>query len=628
MFAMCGFAGLVACDQRYRIDVPTLSRMGQAVAHRGPDGRDQWINHQEEITPQNPQCALTFARLAILDLDRRAMQPMTDGRRWLVFNGEIYNFRELRERLRQIDPQYSWKTNGDSEVLLRAYDAWGEYCPEQLNGMFALAIWDPAERRLFLARDRMGQKPLYIALAPDNRAIAFASEPGALRVLDWPDWSVDPTAVAEYLQNGYVPLASTIYKGMRRVTPGSFLVFAPGSPPRGGAYFDPNIKSGEATVEGIKAAVLTAVRRQLVSDVPVGCFLSGGMDSSVIAAAMDSALGPGQRLLTFSIGFDDPRYDETGYAAAVARHLGTEHRQFTVRPDAAADLPRLAAVFGEPFGDSSALPTHYLARQTREHVKVALSGDGGDELFGGYDRYRAMLWAQRLSRFPNVLARAAAMISGTHPKSRAARIKRFARSLHLPPAQRYAAYMALFDQQLLGEIYSHPSQGNIVESTYARLQSGRDVVQAALATDRVTYLPDDLLVKLDRTSMLHALEVRSPFMDHELVGLAAGLSTQQLLAGGPKRMLRQAFAAELPDFVFRRRKMGFAVPIGQWLRGTLRPMLHDLLESSDSFARANFSMPVVRRMMADHHTHRMDYSQSLYALIMLELWWRGQARPA
>jgi asparagine synthase (glutamine-hydrolysing) len=623
---MCGFAGLVAWDDRYRIDPATLSRMGQAVAHRGPDGQDQWINHEGEITQENPQCALAFCRLAILDLDRRAMQPMTDGRRRLVFNGEIYNFRELRDRLRQIDPDYSWKTTGDSEVLLRAYDAWGENFLEHLNGMFALAIWDPAQRRLLLARDRMGQKPLYFTQAPHGRAIAFASEPGALRALGWPDWSVDPASVAAYLQNGYVPTPATIYRGMRRLAPGSFGVFAPPAPPRFASYFDPNAQSSVPTVAEIRTAVIEAARRQLVSDVPVGCFLSGGADSSVIAAAMKMSLAPGQRLLTFSIGFDDPRYDETSYAAAVARHLGTEHRQFTVRPDAAADLPKLAAVFGEPFGDSSALPTHYLSQQTRIHVKVALSGDGGDELFGGYDRYRAMRWAQRLSKFPNVLGRAASAIQGSDPKSKAARIKRFARTLQLPAAPRYAAYMTLFEPSLLVALYPHPAPVNVVESTYARLLGGRDVVQAALATDRITYLPEDLLVKLDRASMLHALEVRSPFMDHELVGLAAGLGTQQLLGGGPKRMLRECFAADLPDFVFRRRKMGFAVPIGDWLRGTLRPMMRDLLEASDSFAARHFQQPVTRQIMDDHHARRADYSQPLYALLMLELWWRLQPR--
>jgi asparagine synthase (glutamine-hydrolysing) len=621
MVGMCGFAGLVAWDQRYQLSRQTLSRMAQAVAHRGPDGQDQWINHEGQITPENPQCALAFRRLAILDLDRRAMQPMTDGRRWLVFNGEIYNFRALRDRLSAIDPQYSWKTTGDSEVLLRAFDAWGEGFLEHLNGMYALAIWDPATRRLFLARDRMGQKPLYLAAAPDHRAIAFASELAALRALDWPDWTVAPTALGQYLQTGYIAAPATIYRGAAKLPPASWMRCDGEQAAATGVYFDPNQGGGDP--RDIKAAVIEAVRRQLISDVPVGCFLSGGIDSSVIAAAMVRAVDSPKRVLTFSIGFDDPRYDETRWAAAVAEHLGTTHRQFIVRPDAAAELPALAAVFGEPFGDSSALPTHYLARETRRQVKVALSGDGGDELFGGYDRYRAMALSERAGKLPGFLWRALAALPASDPKSALARAKRFAQTLSLPDAQRYASYVALLQPQLASQLCSQePSSPNLVAECFDRLSSGRDLVQTALATDRLTYLPEDLLTKVDRASMLHALEVRCPFMDHDLVHLAAGLSGEQLLADGPKPMLRQSFAADLPGFVFRRGKMGFAVPIGQWLRGSLRPMLRDLLEAKDSFAAGHFNISVLKRMMDDHQTRRADYSQPLYALMMLELWRR------
>jgi len=618
---MCGFAGLVAWNERYRISSETLSRMGHAVAHRGPDGRDQWINHQDQITSENPQCALAFCRLAILDLDPRAMQPMTDGRRWLVFNGEIYNFRALRDRLTAIDPHYCWKTTGDSEVLLRAFDAWGEGFLEHLNGMYALAIWDPATRRLFLARDRMGQKPLYIAAAPDHRAVAFASELAALRALDWPDWTVAPQALGQYLQTGYIAAPATIYRGANKLPPASWMRCDGDHPPATGVYFDPNQGGGDPG--DIKAAVIEAVRRQLVSDVPVGCFLSGGIDSSVIAAAMVRAVDSPRQVLTFSIGFDDPRYDETRWAAAVAGHLGTTHQQFIVHPDAAAELPALAAVFGEPFGDSSALPTHYLARQTRREVKVALSGDGGDELFGGYDRYRAMALSERARKLPGFLWCALAALPASDPKSSLARWKRFAQTLSLPAAQRYASYVALLQPQLASQLCSQdPAGPNVVQECFDRLSDGRDLVQTALATDRLTYLPEDLLTKVDRASMLHALEVRCPFMDHDLVRLAARLSSEQLLADGPKPMLRQSFAADLPDFVFRRGKMGFAMPIGQWLRGSLRPMLHDLLEAKDSFAAGHFNTIVLKRIMDDHDARRADYSQPLYALMMLELWRR------
>ncbi len=353
---MCGIAGVVAWDERYEIERQTLERMGETIAHRGPDGRDIWTDER---------CGLAFARLAILDLDRRAMQPMTDGKRWLVFNGEIYNFRELREELEKIAPGYAWKTTGDSEVILRAFDAWGEKCVEKLSGMFALTIWEPASGSVFLARDRMGQKPLYLALR-SGRGLAFASELAALRNVPWIKWDVDLASVSEYLQTGYIAAPATIYRGVAKVPPGCWMRCGADGSVTLQKYFGPNeIDASELiSADDVKAAVRRAVETQLISDVPVGCFLSGGIDSSVIAAAMKSAAGK-QRILTFSIGFDDPLYDETKFAAQVAGHLGTEHRQFTVRPDAAADLPRLAKVFGEPFGDSSALPTHYLARDSR-----------------------------------------------------------------------------------------------------------------------------------------------------------------------------------------------------------------------------------------------------------------------
>ncbi|MGD0463316.1 MAG: asparagine synthase (glutamine-hydrolyzing) [Tepidisphaeraceae bacterium] len=614
---MCGIAGVVAWDERYRVQREIVASMGEAIAHRGPDGRDIWMDGQ---------CGLAFARLAILDLDPRAMQPMTDGKRWLVFNGEIYNFRELRAELDKLSSGYQWKTTGDSEVILRAFDHWGEACVEKLSGMFALAIWEPHTGSIFLARDRMGQKPLYLAVQT-GRGLAFASELSALRAVPWINWEIDSASVDEYLLAGYIAAPATIYRDVAKLSPGHWMRCGADGSIVLRRYFDPNDSAGgaSATAADVKVAVLRAVRRQLVSDVPLGCFLSGGIDSSVIAAAMKAAAGD-QPVLTFSIGFDDPRYDETKYAAQVARHLATEHRTFTVRVEAAEDLPKLARVFGEPFGDSSALPTHYLSRQTRRHVKVALSGDGGDELFGGYDRYRAIRLGGGGGAIPGVLGRMAEAIPSTHPKSSIARARRFLTAMRLPPAQRYAAYVALFDPDLLGALHpdQSPRRRNVVAETFERLSHNRDRVQTALATDRETYLPGDLLTKLDRASMLHALEVRSPFMDHELVRMAAGFSTAQLLKGGPKRMLREAFAADLPDFVFRRKKMGFALPIGQWLRESLRPMMENLLGAGDSFASGHFQTKVWREMIDKHCGGKFDHSQRLYALVMLELWWRDQ----
>jgi len=389
---MCGLAGVVAWDERFRVSREILSRMSDRIAHRGPDGEGIFLNHEEAIVPARPQVGLVHRRLAIIDPDPHANQPFTDHLgHWIVFNGEIYNFRELRAQLTQLKSDYAWRTNCDTEALLVAYDVWGEECVDRLNGMYALAIWDEPAKRMFLARDRMGQKPLYLAYAPGHGALAFASEIRPLLELPWVDRDVSFPALDHFLRWGYTPAAGSIYRGIFKLQPSERMTCAGGGSETRGRYFDPNVPqpapSGESARDTTRRLFIQAVRRQLVADVPLGCFLSGGIDSSVTAAAMKAAVGDDQPVMTFSIAFDDPRYDETKYAAAVAANLKTQHRTFKVQPHAAEDLPKLAEVFGEPFADSSALPTHYLSRETRQFVKVALSGDGGDELFGGYDRY-------------------------------------------------------------------------------------------------------------------------------------------------------------------------------------------------------------------------------------------------
>jgi asparagine synthase (glutamine-hydrolysing) len=630
---MCGIGGILAWNERYRVRREVMGRVSGAIAHRGPD--DEGIYWQDESV----QVGLVFRRLAILDPDPRANQPFVDERgRVLVFNGEIYNFREVRAEIEKIRPGYRWRTSGDSEVLLAAYATWGRECLPRLNGMFAFAIWTPAgvdgkeRRELFLARDRMGQKPLYLAYREDG-AIAFASELPALRMIDWVDGEIDRRGLVDYLMWGYVPRGeATIYKSITKLPPSSWMSIEPGGRVESGKYFAANEpagadgqKSPAKIVSRTRHLVVQAVRRQLVSDVPLGCFLSGGIDSSIIAAAMSGAVGEGQRVLTFSIGFEDRRYDETRYAAAVAKHLGTEHRQFIVRPNAAEDLPKLAAVFGEPFGDSSALPTHYLSRETRKFVKVALSGDGGDELFGGYDRYRAMRLGAKVGNLPKgilQLAGAGKRLPGSHPKSPMTRLKRFLATMDRPAGQRYASYLQIFDEraiaELLNEDFAIEARERIVSERFEQLAEKFDVAAAAMALDREIYLPEDLLAKVDRCSMLHALEVRSPFLDHELVHFAAGVSGEFLER---KRLLKEAFAGDLPSFVFRRKKMGFAVPIGRWFRGSLRGMLRDALLAGDSFASSHFKKSEVERLISEHERGR-DQSQRLYSLLMLELWWK------
>jgi asparagine synthase (glutamine-hydrolysing) len=666
---MCGLAGVVVWDERFRVTRETLSRMSAKIAHRGPDGEGVYLNHEQQVTPDHPQVGLVHRRLAIIDPDPHANQPFTDhAGRWIVFNGEIYNFHELRAQLEKLRPDYVWRTICDTEALLIAYDVWGEACLEKLNGMYAFAIWDEPKKELFLARDRMGQKPLYYAcvkrsgepwvtmdveeFAPaeagvpwkrsvqkfDIGAIAFASEITALRPVPWVDWSIDQTQISAYLAFGYTRAPRTVFSSIGAAPPAQYCCLN-ASEARTGHYFHPNLivpfsrLSNGATVsrnpvDMCRELLIRAVKRQLIADVPLGCFLSGGVDSSVVTAAMRAVLPRDVRPLTFSIAFEDPRYDESAYAREIAARLRTEHHEFTVRPNAADDLPRLAAMLGEPFGDSSILPTHYLSRETRKHVKVALSGDGGDELFGGYDRYRALRTAHRLSRLPHhavaAVAASASMLPGVHPKSKTTRIKRFFDSIDTRDlGTTYVNWMRIFSVDLAEELWpGHPRDlGAELTKPHQGFGIFNRKISGALALDRVTYLPGDLLTKADRASMFCALEVRSPYMDHELVQFAAGLTTDQLLKGGPKRMLREAFAADLPAWVFKRRKMGFAVPIGEWFRGELRSMLRDSLFASDSFAATHFNMSVVRRLVDEHEQEHVDHSQRLYALLMLELWW-------
>ena len=637
---MCGLAGIVAWDDRFHISEAPLQAMSARIAHRGPDACGLWLNHDRQATVLHPQCGLVHRRLAILDLDHRADQPFAMGQRRLVYNGEIYNFAELRKQLQELLPNYQWRTSGDTEVLLAAFEAWGEQCVDHFDGMFAFAIWDDATGSLLLARDRMGQKPLYVAFVEKGAvvssgatprgqhlaAVAFASELPALLALPWVGRNVANDALVEYLQWGYIPCPLTIYDGVWRLKAARAMTVAQ----RGAAertYFDPNrAESGRWEAEGGTKELLTAaVGRQMVSDVPMGCFLSGGIDSSIIAALMRKHSA---EVRTFSIGFEDVQYDESGYAQRVAKHLDTQHQTFMVRPDAAKDLPKLAAAFGEPVGDSSALPTYYLARETRPHVKVCLSGDGGDELFGGYDRYRAMAISQRLRKMLTPLgargvSSVAAFLPGVDPKKKSTRLKRLLASLHLPAAQRYSNYLRLFDNTTLHRLlqpavrdYCWLEWDRIATHVEAAMGSG-GVVKAAMAADKLFYLPDDLLVKVDRTSMQFALEVRSPFLDPALVSFAAGLKGADIRG---KRLLRRAFAADLPAEVFQRPKMGFALPIGDWFRTSLRDMLHDVLLGSDTFIEQVLQRSVVAELIEDHESGRADHGQRLYALLQLELW--------
>lgn len=622
---MCGIAGIVAFAGEREPGEGDLRRMSAAIAHRGPDGEGMALVR----SATGAVAGLVHRRLAVLDPNPRSNQPFSaehGGRRaHLVYNGEIYNYRELRKRLEGELPDFRWRTTGDTEVLLAAYFAWGEACADHLVGMFAFAIFDEVDGSLLLGRDVMGQKPLFVAVAPETGggigAVAFASELGAVATVPWADCEVDEAALGMYLAFGYVPAPATIYRGVRKHATKMTTRYRPPGPTRQRAVRPELVApGGGGTVPEARRLVERAVSSQLVSDVPLGCFLSGGIDSSVVALCAQRELRKvGGCLDTFTAKFDDPRYDESPFAAEVARHLGTRHTEFAVNPDAAADLPGLAASYGEPFGDSSCLPTYYLSRETRRHVKVALAGDGGDELFCGYDRYRAMLAAEK---FGSVAGLANSLLDGPrlaghHPKSLKARLGRFLAAADLPAPLRYEAYMRVFPPGLLG---APPLSGRIGTQPFL----AGDVVTMAMSVDRGTYLPDDLLAKVDRASMRVGLEVRAPFMDHQLVAFAAGLPRSELLRGGKKGVLRRAFSAELPAAVFKRRKMGFAVPIGEWFRSSLREMLRSVVLDPSGFAAGRFGRQAVAGLVEQHEAAEADHSQRLFALLMLELWWKGR----
>ncbi|MGF1634050.1 MAG: asparagine synthase (glutamine-hydrolyzing) [Phycisphaerae bacterium] len=623
---MCGFAGLVTFGGRRPDGGGGLEAVSPRLACRGPDGRGDWLNRPGPGTRDEPRVEVTFRRLAVLDPAARADQPMhtPDGRYTLVFNGEIYNFRQLREELSRLHST-PWLTTGDTEVLLHALAAWGTDALVRLNGMFALALWDAATNTLLLARDRMGQKPLYTTW--DGTRAYFGSVPQA------PGFP-DDAELAGYLRHGYIR--------QDELAPGSWLRLTADGPSTG-VYYACNergsggvaglavscrarpTRSAAAKAESarvdVAGVVRRAVERQLVSDRSLGVFLSGGIDSSVVALCAQRAAGD---VRTFSVRFGEGAYDETPYALAVAKHLGTRHEVFDITPAVVEDLPAVVTAFGEPFADSSALPTWYLCRETVKHVTVALSGDGGDELFGGYDRYVAMRLSARARHVPAWLRRAlVGRFLGGHPKGRLTRLARLLEAADLAPARRYARFMRLFTDAQIRELAPHlPDVPDRAEQVFRTLEKTHCPVSAAAATDRVTYLPDDLLRKVDRCSMAHGLEVRSPFMDPDVLGVASGLTGEQLVGGGKKRLLREAFAGELPRFVFRRRKMGFAVPVGTWFRGPLREYLHEHLLAADGYSRRHFAPAAVEQLLRDHDTGRFDHAQRLWALLVLEVWAR------
>ena len=635
---MCGITGTVWREPRHAVDAEALAKMTDVISHRGPDDSQTWLNTDHQDAYGNPVgIGLGFRRLSIIDLSG-ARQPMSneDGTVRMVFNGEIYNFKTLRRRLEGSGHRFA--TDGDGESILHLYEDIDTDCFSHLNGMFAIAIWDFKKHRLVLARDRIGQKPLYYAV--NNNRIVFGSELKCLAQVPGVCEEIDPAAIDEFLTYQYIPHPGTIWKGARKLAPGHFAVFENGKV-RVERYwnFDPTLEkpiSKSDACEQLRELLTDSVQLRLQSDVPLGSFLSGGIDSSLITAIAQSISD--QPVRTFSIGFPVADFDETTYAAQVAKHLGTKHQRFEVTPSGVDVIDKLVWHYDEPFGDSSAVPTWYLSELTRKEVTVALSGDGGDELFAGYERYQA-LWLSRLMqkvfpihRLPGI-GLVQKLPDSDKRRSIIRRGKRFLEALGQSTARRYLNWLQIFPERLRAELYADdfvetlPGDDpfDFLDSAWRR-SYGRDDVTRASLTDVFTYLPCDLCTKVDIASMGHSLEVRQPMLDHRVVEFAASLPVNLKFRGRRgKLILQDTFGSMIPSSIFTRKKMGFGIPIAGWFRDELKPMVHDTLLASDSRIASYFRPEVVAELVRSHETSEQNHGYRLWNLLILEKWLRQWA---
>jgi asparagine synthase (glutamine-hydrolysing) len=627
---MCGIAGTARSDGQ-AADPGLVERMCAALEHRGPD--------QRGVHAEGP-VGLGIQRLRIVDLEG-GDQPIYNEDKTIavVLNGEIYNFRELRRRLEAAGHRF--RSDGDTEAIVHLYEEEGPDCVRSLEGMFAFALWDGPRQRLLIARDRVGKKPLFYALR--GGALSFASELRALLEDEEVPRDVDEQALDCYLAYGYVPAPLSAFRAVRKLPPATRMVYEGGDVALQRYWqLDYSRKHAVTDASELHAPLLErlrrATRRRLVADVPLGAFLSGGIDSSAVVAAMaQETSGP---VRTFSIGFDDERFDELAHARQVAEQFGTEHEELRVRPDAIAIAPRIARHYGEPFADSSAIPSFYLAEMTRRHVTVALNGDGGDESFAGYTRYAANVLAGRIERVPAPLRRLGGRLAARLPESAEQqsarnRLRRLGGSLGLDGAGRYERYVSLFDPEQRAGLYSDQQWAALADSRVAaeaiaepwRQASGSDRLDVLLEVDVRTYLPGDLLTKIDIATMAHSLEARSPFLDPELMQFAASIPAPLKLQGmEKKRILRDALRAWLPGSILDRPKQGFSVPLAGWLRGELREYSRELLLDPASFGATRFRPRAVEALLDGHDAGR-DHSQRIWALMMLELWHSEVAAP-
>lgn len=614
---MCGICGVVAGERERVPDPEAMARMSGRLVHRGPD--DDGIFREGPV-------ALAARRLSIIDL-AHGHQPIEneDGSAVVVQNGEIYNYRELKRELEGRGHRFA--TDCDTEVLVHSYEEWGDGFVERLRGMFALALWDKRRQRLLLARDRFGIKPLYYRHV--DGGLSFASELKAM--LEQPGFSreIDPKAVSAYLAFNSIPAPLTIFAEARKLSPGQLLTWeggevrqrryarvgaAPGASWRG---------SEEELAAELREVLDDSVRAHLVADVPVGVLLSGGVDSGGLAALASAHAG--EPLRTFSIGFEEAGFDELSRARLVARRYGTDHHELVVRPDAVELLPRLVEAFDEPFGDSSALPTYLVSQLASEHVKTAMSGEGGDELFGGYYTYVADLLARRVGRLAPLTRPLAEALPSRHQRvGFDYKAKRFARAAALPPLERHHAWKEIFDPRARAELAGAGAASwdpvDLYRERYAETE-GAEPLARMQDVDLGIYLVDDLLVKTDRLSMAHSLELRVPFLDPKVAEFAFSLPRRMKVRGfAKKRLLRRALEPLLPREIVHGRKQGFSIPLAAWLRGPLEPFAREVLAPGALERQGLLDPAAVTPVLDRHISGREDLSRQIWGLMALTLW--------
>lgn len=619
---MCGIFGIINFDGQ-PADSSLLTAMGEVTRHRGPDDNGLHVDGP---------CAIGMRRLSIIDL-AGGHQPLTneDESLWLVCNGEIYNYRELR---RELEPYgHRFRTDSDCETLLHAYEQWGDKFILRLNGMFGFALWDARRQRLLVGRDRLGVKPLYVH--EDGRRLVFASEAKAILTLPGFTPAVDQAALQSYLQLGYVAAPHSLFAGIRKLPVASLLTVEKGRVSTHQYWHMPETleraTSEDEWAERARAAIELAVRRQMVSDVPIGAFLSGGIDSSAVVGLMAQATQ--QPVKTYSIGFEggaaEALYNELPYARRVAELFGTEHHEIIVKPDVVGLLPKLLWHLDEPIADSAFMTTYLVSEFARREVTVILSGVGGDELFGGYRRYLGNHYAVQFERLPSWLKQSARAVSRHLPSDRHSGVlnklrlaKAFIASAELPFEERYRVYMQLMPSTLAQRLLTQ--QAKQIEdpllAAFANAHS-KDALNRLVTVDWLTQLPDDLLFLTDKMSMAVSLECRVPLLDQDLVELAAAMPEAVKVRGGQlKHLLKRALNGLLPPDILERPKRGFGLPVGAWLKGQLAQMLDQVLSPANLQRRGLFEPAAVAELIAAHRARREDYTDALLALLNFELW--------